>query len=110
MSIEIDEDPARQLFDRRGAGVGERALDIAPQVAQEQRAVAPLEADLVVVDDEHRPQPHHRPISSASARARASSSGVLTFMNAICGGRWRATASAVMSSTRTSGRNPVLFR
>src|SRR5207237_8234902 len=95
--------PGKLLVHRR-PGVGGRALGIATQMAQEQRAVAALEADLVIVHDQRRPQPHHQPISAASARAFASSSGVLTFMNAISGARWRATASLAISRTRTAGK------
>src|SRR2546430_2776515 len=109
MALEIHQDAPRELLDRGGPGVRERALDVAPEVAQEERAVAALEADLVVMDDERGPQAHHQPISAASARACASSSGVLTFMNATSGARWRATAAASISSTRTSGKNPTIL-
>ena len=59
MVLEVHQDAAGELLDRGGARVGQRALDVAPQVPQEQRAIAALEADLVVVHDEHGSQPHH---------------------------------------------------
>src|SRR2546427_8009072 len=88
--LEIHQDAPRELLDRGGPGVRERALDVAPEGAQEERAGAALEADLVGMDDERGPQAHHQPISAARARARARSSGGVTFMNATSGARWRA--------------------
>jgi len=71
VALEVHQDPARELLDGGGAGVGERALDVAPQVTQEQRAVAALRLISWLVDDEDGPQPHHLNLPAPPARAPA---------------------------------------
>jgi len=39
MALEVHQNTAGELLDRGGARVDQRALDVAPEVAQEQRAV-----------------------------------------------------------------------
>src|SRR5436309_2308908 len=51
---------------------------------------------------------HHAP-SPASARARISSSGVLTFMNTTAGSPHAAISLAAISTTRTRSKNPTIL-
>src|SRR5207245_11277831 len=51
---------------------------------------------------------HHAP-SPASARARISSSGVLTFMNTTAGSPWAAISAAAISTTRTRSKKPTIL-
>ena len=53
-AVEAQHDAARQLLHARGTEVAEGAREVLLQPAEEDRPVAALEADLVVVDDDHR--------------------------------------------------------
>src|SRR5207249_12280770 len=92
---------ARELAETHGAEVRRRAGQVAREVAKEERAVAALEPDLVVVDDDRGSQPAHASLA-ATPRARASSPGVLTFMKTLAGSRDRATWLPAIGPTGTS--------
>jgi hypothetical protein len=59
VAVEVQHNPTRALAKPRGTDVGDRALQVPGQMAQEQRSIAALETDLVVVHDEDGAQPAH---------------------------------------------------
>src|SRR5262245_56791957 len=72
--FEVEQDPARDLAERQRPQIGRRASEIPGQMAQEERAVAALEPELVVVHEADRATAAHvsraRPRARGRARAR----------------------------------------
>src|SRR5207245_7174948 len=111
MLVELEQDAAGNLAEVHRPDIGGCPSEISRQMAEEQRSVPALEAELVIVHEHHGTQPGPaQPSSAASARARSSSSGVFTFMTATCGPRQRATSASVLYTSRHATKTPALIR
>src|SRR5207245_7960811 len=103
----------RSLGTGEGARIDAEALEQILGHQAEVQGLGHLAREMVDLLDGGQPETArllvHQPCSPARARARASSSGVLTFMKICAGSPKGARSASAISSTRTSSKKPVIL-